>query len=207
MADARQKNIIIIREAAQKHGLTFDHAYYCRKGTGCGGRDIAGWTAQTNRGQFTGPTPEAVVAEIDRLFPLPTTPALPSGLCAWLGEERTDGGHRRRFCLGCGDSQEFPAKGPAPTSYVEWHRRHRACGEGFTPIAPERDAPDGGAARAGSTGGSWTGHKPLVDLPTCPKCGFAGVTLTEAGTCEECTPNICLAADYPGEETGKHYFL
>ncbi len=101
-------------------------------------------------------------------------------LAFWLTEEKPDKTRRRRSCLGCGETQEYSMKEPAP-SYVAWFKAHQACrpNKSFDAEMPQEPGIP-----------SEPGISPddLAPLPECPQCGFVGVYLhRDSGMCLECS--------------------
>ena len=109
----------------------------------------------------------------------------------WLTEERPDPYRRRRICLGCGESFEYPMKAVPAVSFVSWIKAHlpcgefyavpMPCGEFYSPSAPFDAVPVEEAAVS------------VAGLPECPQCGFAGVYLHPSGVCTDCE-NAAIAA-------------
>ena len=111
---------------------------------------------------------------------------LPNSLLpiSWLTEERPDKHRRRRICLGCGESFEYPVKSVPAMSFVAWIKAHLPCGEFYSPSIEFYGA--AAEETAASVASLPKASLPEAGLPECPQCGFVGVYLHPSGVCTEC---------------------
>ena len=109
----------------------------------------------------------------------------------WLTEERPDPHRRRRICLGCAESFEYPVKAVPAVSFVAWIKAHLPCGQFYSPSVEFYGAAAEEAAV--SVAGLPKASLPEDGLPECPQCGFVGVYLRSSGVCTDCE-NAAIAA-------------